>query len=160
MVAFLSWMVELRPVGGTLRERPGATKGAFHRRSTIEPTQACAYPLPPAHGSNAKRQYRLSGAIRRTAASNPLGTAGKRPMSIAMGAWLAAVLGLVTGSVWASIRHPANRVWIIVAAVLGAALAELVYGACLAAGFVLSFMFVTGPPAAAPALLCVVIGSA
>ena len=82
-------------------------------------------------------------------------------MSIAMGAWLAGASGLVVGWVWAHVRHRASsRVSVVVAAVLGALLAALAYGAFLAAGVVISFMLFSGSPDAGPALLCVVIGSA
>ncbi|MGH7729943.1 MAG: hypothetical protein ACRENJ_01685 [Candidatus Eiseniibacteriota bacterium] len=80
-------------------------------------------------------------------------------MSIAMGAWLAAAAGLVTGPIAAHIRRPSPaRGSVIAWALLGALLGAATYAAFLAAGFVVSLLTFGSPVDPVPALLCVLVG--
>jgi len=80
-------------------------------------------------------------------------------MSIAMGAWLAAASGMITGWIAALIRHrPPPRGRLIAWTLLGALIAAASYGVFLVAGFAVSLITFGSPVDPLPALLCVLIG--
>jgi hypothetical protein len=78
-------------------------------------------------------------------------------MSVAVGAWLAAVAGAATGIVDVLLRRP-SRGSILLNALAGSAIAVLAYGVFVVAGVAVSVLTFGSAPDAWPALLCVLFG--
>ncbi|HLG56351.1 MAG TPA: hypothetical protein VI485_13530 [Vicinamibacterales bacterium] len=82
-------------------------------------------------------------------------------MSVAIGAWLAAVAGGLTGVLEGRLRpRTSPRSSVLAGAVGGAVIGALAYGAFVVAGFAVSLLTFSSAPDPWPALLCVIIGCA
>jgi hypothetical protein len=82
-------------------------------------------------------------------------------MSVAIGAWLAAAAGGVTGAFEVRLRLQSSpRRSVLLGVVGGAVIGALAYGAFVVAGLAVSLLTFSSAPDPGPALLCVIIGCA